>query len=737
MIQEAVLLTVAPAVLCALLEGFSRAASGIAWAMGAPASFLITLGLWLGLCLMISGFRSFRLRWVLTSTFGLLASLLGIANRYKMRYRIEPVLFTDLYQLGDAAQTVRHMEFSINLTELSLVLFAFVALAVAGVLLVKNRREKRRIVLPVLGLALLIALPPLCTFERIATRTRYDLVDVARTEGTLYTALAVENQRRSLLRVDYDEADVRAQYRALMDDVPAANGREPNIIFVLSESFTDEQWLSQYVDFTRELTPFYNQLITTCQSGRVTVPKVGGGTSETEFEVLTGLRSQYAINPYAMGLPPMNSVASILRGRGYVTSAIHWYSGVYYNRYNNLCSLGFTDFYTTDTTRADFTHKGMFICDEAHYASALAQLRRTEERDFVFLLTMQNHGGYGYDDFRQTYGADTPFTNAYCAETEKILSNYCWLLGQSDRSLEQFLTELSAFPEETIVVFFGDHIAPFGENAYAELGVDLTAASAKQTPYFIWSNRGNVPAVRDLYAWQLGAEALRFAGLDTDPFLHYANTLTAPGDERHDLLSYDALFGAQYAYDEASLSPESETFRIGGEMVLTGFDAAVIADAVYLRPQLENSAQKYALSINGEQFGTQWVYAANGEMDIACVMNGFSGENWNQSNTLHFDSAAQLLQHSGEWPYESIAIDFDSLTCVQSRWHQAYTLWKTKPLFPTGRHTALTVSDKRWVLQPVYGLTQPDQYAIDENGCLWMAVKRGQTPDDIDLHIFN
>ena len=50
-------------------------------------------------------------------------------------------------------------------------------------------------------------------------------------------------------------------------------------------------------------------------------------------------------------------------------------------------------------------------------------------------------------------------------------------------------------------------------------------------------------------------------------------TAAAESEPVYDLLSYDALFANQYAYDEGGLSPENEDFQIGGKMTLEGFDA--------------------------------------------------------------------------------------------------------------------------------------------------------------------
>ena len=77
-----------------------------------------------------------------------------------------------------------------------------------------------------------------------------------------------------------------------------------------------------------------------------------------------------------MGLPPVSSLASVLRDRGYEATAIHWYNGVYYNRYHNLRMLGFDSFFTLDTTVTPFEKKGMFVSDEEHYRAILHQLSK-------------------------------------------------------------------------------------------------------------------------------------------------------------------------------------------------------------------------------------------------------------------------------------------------------------------------------------------------------------------------
>lgn len=731
----------APLCLLWLLEGFSRGSVGSvpAWAVSQPLLFGMNYALYAAPCLLMCLIPSRRARLCGLLALGLLCALLGIVNRYKIFYRMEPLLFSDVTQLADARQAAAGLSLDIDYVEIIIVAVVFAALFAAAGIGMRGRSRCGALV-PLLGAVLIAVLPPLSTFALANGRERYDMVDQARTDGALFTAIAMENHRRSLMRVDYDEPSVRDAYRALAEETPqAAADDPPNIIVVLSESFADEAWLRQYLDLNCELTPFYNQLIESCRRGRLYVPKLGGGTSETEFEVLTGLRSQYVVNPYSMGLPPVSSLASVLRDRGYEATAIHWYNGVYYNRYTNLRMLGFDSFFTLDTTVTPFEKKGMFVSDEEHYRAVLHQLSETEGRDFIFCLTMQNHGGYDYDDFRVTYGAQTPFSNQVSDRAAAILTNYCWLLRQSDAALEAFINQLSSLDEPTVVVFFGDHIPPLGSDVYEEIGISATGDAGHLTPYFIWSNDGSIaPGETNLYSWQLGAYALELAGMNDDPFLAYVErlraasgdvapeelTAAAESEPVYDLLSYDALFANQYAYDEGGLSPENEDFQIGGKMTLEGFDVAELAGEVYFRPQLAVFDQAYLLEINGvlREMGRVAADSAQ-ELTLRCVLT-VGDKRYNESNALVYAGAQELLEAGSPMAYDAYPLWETGFELVQSSWLQGCEIYKSTDTYPVSGGTALISGDVHWEKQPTYGLTQAWQYGVDEDGHIWLTLNK-------------
>lgn len=731
---DAALVLLTPAACVVLLEGFTRGglAACLDWITSRPLMFLANCAPFLGAALCLSFIAGYRARVISSLALALVSALYGIANRYKLVYRAEPILFTDVTQLGDAAAVVTGLNFEIDYAQLAWVGLAFAALIALCAVFVKGRREARPVLLPVIGLALML-LPCLYTFE-LAGGSRIDITDHANAEGSLYAASALENNRRALMRSDYSEDEITESARELQARALEAQtgDAKPNIILVLAESFTDEQFLGKYLHLTDALMPYYNGLMDESAHGHIYVPKIGGGTSETEFEVLTGLRSRYSINPYSMGLPPISSLASILRARGYESTAIHWYAGVYYNRYHNLKMEGFNAFYTTDTTDRDFEKVGMFVSDAEHFRSIVKQMEETEKRDFIFCLTMQNHGGYGYDDFRESLGADTPFTNELSDESTMLAANYCCLLRRSDEALRELVETLRGLDEPTMLVYFGDHLPPLGAKVYEELGMPSSGDAGHMTPYFIWSNYKTLAGEADMRAFELGAYALELAGMGDDYYMREVERLRRAGvteDATLDMLGYDALFGGQHAYRELGVSPECDTFEIGGKMELAGFRAARIGDAVYLRPKLAISDQMYTLYVNGKPCGTRFIRAdERGALRLKCVMRNSNGRVFNESGTLEYTGVDELMKRSDELAYTAYALHESEYAREGGSGNTG--VFVSERRFDAGQLSAATLGGESLEWQPVHGVKKAGQFGVDADGRVHIAVDMRQIAGD-------
>lgn len=709
------------------MEGAARGGitALLQWVWLRPLPALWSLLLLCGVYWLFSIFRSDRLRacfCLLTTTllFGI-----GIASYYKIYYRYEPVLISDLWQLQDMNQALTHMDLTIRWEILLAAILLCTALMTLCFFFLPGVRKRRSFLWPLAGIAFWFILLPHTTLGNPILQHQTDLPGYANESGTLYTAISVENLRHISRTATYTDQEITDAYHDIASLALPDEPNPPNIIFVLYESFADQKYLSQGLNFTKTLMPFYESLRSQSATGCIYVPKIGGGTSETEYEVLTGLKSSYGYTPYSMGLPQLHSVAATLRERGYTSRALHWFTGVFYNRYFNLKQLGFDELHTTDTTMQPFQKIGQYNSDEDHFSSALTALEQTKERDFLFLLTMQNHGPYGYDDFSATYQADTPFTNTFTSETQNILRNYCYLLSQSDLALKKFITSLEALEEPTMVVFFSDHIPPFGEDVYQEINIDISGEKGHMAPYFIWSNQGCPVQEEDMQAWQLSGYALSLAGIHSDPFFYYIETMRKNGlheDERYQILSHDAMFGRQLHYSEADFSILSEKWQIGGEMCLSGFSASQVDDSIFIVPLLANTWQSYQLLVNGQVVDDCRMLPTRQPFSLQCIMKTPSGKFLNESRIFTFSSTDDLLAQSQRLQTQAIDISQDTFQIYRDA--PDHVIFFSRETY-LSRVNCLTLDGKRYEWQPLNKLQKEGQYSLSlEQSPLFISIAK-------------
>ena len=76
-----------------------------------------------------------------------------------------------------------------------------------------------------------------------------------------------------------------------------------NLVMVQLESFFDQTYVIG-LTYSSDPIPFFRQLKGSCSSGFLSVPAVGAGTANTEFEVLTGMNIDF----FGLGEYPYNTV---------------------------------------------------------------------------------------------------------------------------------------------------------------------------------------------------------------------------------------------------------------------------------------------------------------------------------------------------------------------------------------------------------------------------------------------
>lgn len=310
-----------------------------------------------------------------------------------------------------------------------------------------------------------------------------------------------------------------------LPDRPLVNKREqrPNVIIIMSESFWDITRLN--VGFSQNPLAFFQSLRSRSLHGELYVPVFGGGTANTEYEVLTGLSLKtYAHDWHVVYRNEIHqtqeSLASIFKGAGYKTVALHPYHPWYYRRHEVYPLLGFDSFISIDDMPGAPT-LGSFVSDAYLTERLIELLEQTAEPVFNFTVTMQNHGPYENNPFPATVELTTQLPPA---STDR-LARYATGLQYSDQALASLVDYLTDFEEPTVVFFFGDHLPMLGADfeTYRDSGYidDETAGDLnddlrmRTVPWLLWTNyrvqSAALPAMNASFAGPLILEAAGLA----------------------------------------------------------------------------------------------------------------------------------------------------------------------------------------------------------------------------------
>ena len=351
----------------------------------------------------------------------------------------------------------------------------------------------------------------------------------------------------------------------IMADAQAADetvhvADKPTIIAVMNESFSDMSAYPSLKNSAAKLS-LYSELLKdpgVIASGTAYASVYGGGTCDSEYEMLTGNamanlcagQRPYIQFPFDS---PQESLASVLKEQGYATTAIHPADATNWNRDKVYPAMGFDRFIDINEFSGAERIKG-FTSDRETYKKVLELLDEGSgaggtgaagssadgvrdaaytQPQFIFDLTIQNHGGYATGLIREDQWVDVKYGDG---QTYDELSEYVSCVKQSEIALQWFLEELKKRDENVVVLFFGDH-QPWFTEWLDDIGVEekIEDKTAEQSalhfcvPYMIWSNYDSAAteAYRDERAKlantdtsinYLGMMTMRAAGVKLSPY---------------------------------------------------------------------------------------------------------------------------------------------------------------------------------------------------------------------------
>lgn len=432
--------------------------------------------------------------------------LFSIANYLKIHYRGEPLLPSDFTMLSDLHHIIQminpvHMWISIGLIVLLFVVFLFLIKMKSAPVFSMKQRIGVLLILLLFFYSAMNSNDERSPYHIVAsffgiTDSFWDLKEDFSSSGPL--AGFIKNLDIQVM----DEVPENYSYEAVQEIVEKYKERmiemnedkqpieDQTVIFILSESFTDPARIPD-LELSDDPIPFIRSLKEETTSGILLGSSYGGGTSNVEYEVMTGFNTNYfhhsLLIPYILLVPKLEEAPNFADLFDH-KMAVHAFNASLYRRKEVFDKFGLEPFIyeggDPDLTYKETLDDSPYISDTSAYQEVLDLVNSDlEGSSFILLTTMQNHGPYEknqYDNQFEVYND--------IADSEKArIETYVQGLAYTDAATQDFIEEIESIDKPITVLFFGDHLPSLVFEGFDERS-DEDELPYYQTDYFVYSN---------------------------------------------------------------------------------------------------------------------------------------------------------------------------------------------------------------------------------------------------------
>lgn len=542
--------------------------------------------------------------------------ILGIINGCILSNRVTPFGFTDLKCINDLFAMNNTNYFTAE--EATIVVIGLGAFFLfCAVLFIKGPRYQGKIhkivVLASIVSVMFIGLPVTTSAAQNANVVASYFSNIAQgyeNYGFIYGFSSSVVDRGMSKPDDYTEehvAEITDKVESSKQETTITKKDAPNIICVLLESFCDPDEI-KFLHYNDDPIPTFHELEKNYTTGYLTVPVVGAGTANSEFEVLTGMSMQY----FGTGEYPYKTIlkkttcegtAADLASIGYGTHAVHNNGGNFYSRVNAFSMMGFDTFTSKELMNIQtYTPNGSWATDDILVDETIKTLDSTPDQpDFTYTITVGTHGDYPKEPVIENpkYIANGSFDQ----ETKNQWTYYINQLNEVDTFMSDLIKKVNERDEDTVIVFFGDHLPTMGLQ-----DSDMRSGDIYKTKYVTWNNMGLEKKDADLYAYQLMASITNSVGIHEGTILNYHQTQMNSADYQDGLenLQYDILYGDRYCYNGKDKYPATD--------IVMGIDPVTVDNAT-------NSIGNSEVIIRGTHF-TKWSKVFVNETKVNTIFSG-------------------------------------------------------------------------------------------------------------------
>lgn len=514
----------------------------------------------------------------------------AIGNNILLNLRGTPLTGSDLKLIKSGIKLIDNYMSKKEISTIFTILFLILILLIFIFIFAPKTKFKINYFLSTGIIFLIFIIYKICNYlalnNSIVSNNFWDLNNVYKENGFVYCfSTTLLNNGISKPEI-YSEDSIETIVYSLEDSTPTINAlssdisysldeKQPNIIMVQLESFFDPL-LIEGIEFDVDPIANFRKLKENYSTGTFSVSTIGGGTANTEFEVLTGLNLDF----FAPGEYPYNTTVNTktsesinysLKESNYSTHAIHNHEGNFYNRNTVYSNLGFDTFTSSEYMLINERTPLGWAKDTFLIDPILDLLTSTENQDFIFTISVQGHGSYPNDEIEGEKFIN--ITNIKDDTVKNSIEYYANQIYEMDLFIDDLINSVNALGEDSIIVFYGDHQPNL--NLTSE---DLLNKNLYETEYVIWDNLGLTKNDLNLEAYQLTSKVLYDLGMDNGIVtkLHqnylFGSENSSYNDEQQYLtalksIEYDILSGSEYLYNYIS-KPIATNLKFGSKDII-------------------------------------------------------------------------------------------------------------------------------------------------------------------------
>lgn len=523
--------------------------------------------------------------WLSISFTSLLFFILVEINRFKIFFRDDPFVFSDIIYVKEAANMSSKYQLFIDNSTWFFLIAMMIVIVLSYILSKKKIYNVYVRMIPVIILASIFT----SSYEKIYfDKTIYadswnksfgsEWKDVSNytARGFNYSFLRSIKDSFPTAPENYDK-DIAANLMEQYETEDLKDNQKVNIISIMLEGYNDFTAFESSAIISEEPYQYYNEIKANSYAGNLYTNIFAAGTIATERSFLTGYTNSTGDFKFNS-----NSYVQFFNDQDYFTEAMHPCYGWFYNRRNVNEQLGFQNFYYQENKFSTYTEQldeselygGSLLMDSDFFdfiIDGYEEANAKNQKYFNFSVTYQNHGPYSTDPiWEKEY---LQWQEGYTEAEYNMINNYLNYIAETDKALKKLYDYVNLQPEPIILIFFGDHNPYMGENnsGYELMGINFDlntiegAQNYYQTPYVIHAN--------DVAKQQLGKS-----------FVETGNTVS-PMFLMNEFFDYAGIKGSSYAQ---YLSDLKKTYDVLGASFVKQNGKYVLRSDVVEDPLLQN-----------------------------------------------------------------------------------------------------------------------------------------------------